>query len=210
MWLLIAALSAHAGGLVGLDWVPPLGRGDLAWIEADQLSGTLVTESDGLIVGPLRAWGGWTDGANAVLAGLSGARFATVSVGQGVSASTSVGALRPSLDYRRSLRARQVGAAQPYVQAGLHLVIPGARTWSNAFSDTEQAAYDAEADATRARIGAWGMQGGAGVDVPLNAALSIGARYFAVMSQQREKSDTVNRTSTVFGGEAAVVLGFAL
>ena len=54
MWTLFAAATvAHASAFVELDYAP-IGRGDLAWNDAGQQSGTLVSEGDGIVVPPLR------------------------------------------------------------------------------------------------------------------------------------------------------------
>ena len=45
---------AQAGGLVEIEYAPA-GRGDLAWNQSGQQSGTLVAEGDGFLVPTLRA-----------------------------------------------------------------------------------------------------------------------------------------------------------
>ena len=117
MWLLLASLPGLAAGLVGVDWVP-FGRDDLAWVEDNQLSGTLVAEGDGLLQPSLRAWGGWTEGQNAVLGNLSGAWLSTESVTSGTTSGSRVSALRLGADYRRYLRPRAPGAPVPWLGAG--------------------------------------------------------------------------------------------
>ena len=47
--------SAHAETAIAVDLVP-LGRGDLAWMDSGQSSGTLVGENDGFLQSPIRPW----------------------------------------------------------------------------------------------------------------------------------------------------------
>lgn len=209
MWLLLASLAAHAGALVGVDWVP-FGRGDLSWVEDGQLSGTSMSETDGLINGALTAWGGWADEHNAVLLGLAGARLSTVTRSETLDAGTRVAAFRPSLDYRRYLRARTPGRPIAYANAGAYAMIPAAASWSNAYTEEEQEAMDTDAEATRARIGGWGGRLGGGVELGFENGLNLGLRYYGVVHQGRYSIEDATTTSTFVYGEAAFVLSFAL
>ena len=38
---------AHAGAMMGAEYVPS-GLADMAWVDGDQLSGSLVAEGDGM------------------------------------------------------------------------------------------------------------------------------------------------------------------
>lgn len=209
MWLLFASLTAHAGALLGVDWVP-FGRGDLAWVQDGELSGTGVAETDGLIHGALTAWGGWADAHDAALLGLAGARLGTSSVSSTLQTGTSVAAFRPSLDYRRYLHARGPDHVNAYGQIGLYGVIPAARSWSNAYTDEEQAAMDTASAQTRAQIGGYGLRVGGGAELAFANGLSVGARYLGVLHQTRAAVEDTTTTSTFAYGEAAFVLGFAL
>lgn len=210
MWLLFASLTARADALLGVDLVP-FGRGDLSWVDEGQLSGNLVGELDGLLVPTLTAWGGWAGAHDAVLLGLGGARISTLtSSGSSVTGSV-VGALRPSVDYRRYLLAREPGSPSAWVQGGAYGVIPSARTWSEVSSETEQEALDAADAETRARIGGWGLRLGGGACVQWDNGLGLGARYLGVFHRSSLVSDDGSRTTSVWlRGEAALELSFSI
>ena len=209
MWLLIASLSAQAGALLGVDWVP-FGRGDLAWVQDGELSGTGVAETDGLISGALTAWGGWADAHNAALLGIAGARLTTASSSDTLDEGTTVAAFRPSLDYRRYLHARAPGHVNAYGTVGIYGVFPAAKSWSNTYTTEEQTAMDTASAATRAQISGYGLRLGGGAELLFDNGLSIGARYLGVVHQSNATMDTTTTTSTFFYGEAAFVLGFSL
>ena len=209
MWLLLVSLQARADALVGVDWVP-FDRGDLAWVDDGQLSGTLVGEGDGFLVPAMSAWGGWADAHNAALIGLGGARLATVTTSGSSVTGSAVAALRPSVDYRRYLLARQPGHAAPWVQVGAYGDIPAATTWAETSSEAEQEALDAADAETKARIGGWGLRLGGGASVAWEDGLSLGARYLGVFHRSSMLSDDGSRTtSTWLRGEAALELAFA-
>lgn len=209
MWLLLVSLQARADALVGVDWVP-FDRGDLAWVEDGELSGTLVGENDGLLVPSLTAWGGWADRHNAALVGLAGARVLTTTTSGSSVTGSVVAALRPSVDYRRYLLPREPGHATCWVQAGGYGDIPAAKTWAEVSSDAEQEALDAADAETKARIGGWGLRAGGGASVAWDNGLSVGARYLGVFHRSSLVSDDGSRTtSTLTRGEVALELSFA-
>ncbi len=210
MWLLLASLTARADALLGVDFTP-FDRGDLAWVEDGQLSGTLVGELDGLLVPSLSAWGGWADAHNAALVGLGGARLATITRSESSLTGSAVAALRPSVDYRRYLAPRQPGQVAAWVQGGAYGVIPVATTWSEASSEAELEALAAADEDTEARIGGWGLRAGGGASVAWDNGLSLGARYLGVFHRAAMRSDDGTRTtSTWMRGEAALELGFTI
>ena len=209
MWLLLASLPGLAAGLVGVDWVP-FGRDDLAWVEDNQLSGTLVAEGDGLLQPSLRAWGGWTEGQNAVLGNLSGAWLSTESVTSGTTSGARVSALRLGADYRRYLRPRAPGAPVPWLGAGAYGVLPGANTWSDTYSDAEQDSVDETDASTRSRIRGWGGRLGGGVELGWDSGLLVGARADAVLFQGVATAEDSRATTTFWRSEVALTLGFAL
>lgn len=209
MWLLLASLQARADALVGVDWVP-FDRGDLAWVDDGQLSGTLVGEFDGLLVPAVTAWGGWADRHNAALAGLAGTRLVTTTTSGSSVTGSAVAALRPSVDYRRYLLAREPGRATCWLQVGAYGDIPAAKTWAQVSSDAEQEALDAADEETKARIGGWGLRLGGGASVGWDDGLSVGARYLGVFHRSSMLSDDGTRTtSTLMRGEVALELSFA-
>lgn len=203
---LALAGPAAAAPAFGLDWTP-LAAGDLAWLLEDRDTDTLVAEDDGLLVQPLTAWGGWIGDKDAVLGGLALARYTTrIWTGDQVT-TVHVGAVRPSLDYRRYLRAREAGQATPWVQAGGYIVAPSARTASDAYTAEEQAAYDVIAASDRARIGGVGARVGLGGEVLLDNGLSVGGRWSAIAHRGRIDETTSFSVSVRLMTEAAVVLG---
>lgn len=209
MWLLLASLAAQAGALVGVDYAP-FGRGDLAWVDEGQLSGTLVGELDGLLVPSLTAWGGYADERNAALLGLGGARISTITRAGSSVTGSSVAALRPSLDYRRYVVARRPDAPAAWLQAGAYGVIPGASTWAVTSNDAEQEALEAADAETRARIGGWGLRAGGGASVSWSNGLTLGARWLGIFHRSSMVSaDESKTTSTWLRGEAALELAFA-
>ena len=55
---LVLSGVAHAGAMMGAEYVPS-GLGDMAWVESEQLSGSMVAEHDGMLVPPLTVVGGY-------------------------------------------------------------------------------------------------------------------------------------------------------
>ncbi len=207
--LLVAIASAQAGGMFGLDWVP-FGRADQAWVSEEQLSGTQVAETDGLLQPPVTAWGGWTGKRNAVIGGLAAARISSNVQTHSQVEHSSRSAFRPSLDYRRALKDRVVGAAVPYVQLGGYGVIPSAQERSDTASKSEQKVLNEQAQQDRSRIGGFGLRGGLGAEIPWESGLLLGARYSVVYHRSRALDEETLTVSSLLRTEAALVLGFAL
>jgi hypothetical protein len=207
--LLISLLihSAMAGALVGVDYVPS-GLGEQAWVAEGQLTGTQVAERDGLLVPPLRSFGGFTWKRNAALMGLSMARISTsVQTTADGSRSTRT-ALRPSVDYRRWLMDRKPEKPLAYVTAGMHGVIPFASETADSATDADQQALKEAADQDRERIGAVGAQVGIGAEVMWNNGVSLGLRT-SLVAHRSQATDSQTRTvSSVVRPETALSLSF--
>lgn len=216
----LTALPAHAGdwhGVVGVDWVP-FGRADLAWVEADQLSGELVSATDGMLSPPLYLEGGLASAHDAVVLGLGLARVGTTtttydSEGELVARSGAhVMGLRVGADYKRFLRARvlprsgQEAAVAPFVQGGAYAVIPSASKYDDAWTAEEQSAQDEDAGAERARIGAVGARLGGGADLCWDVGLCLGVRGLLVGHRTQAVGEGFRTVSTLFTFEPALSL----
>ena len=206
--------SAMAGALVGVTWVPP-GIGSFSWSDAEGFSGTLVGEYDGWLRPPLSFQGGWVQGKNALMGSLSLA-FVQESQFASTSSSHNVGGLRPGLDYRRYLRAREPGQVNGWLDGGIYGVIPFAEDVSDAYTPEEQADADEGAKSARERVGLYGGQAGLGAEYLLGdkagkPAVALGMRYFlkvgATQATQEEDGFSV---STLWLTEAGLYLEFQL
>lgn len=210
MLLLLAGLStAWADGMLGVDWVP-FGRADQAWIAAEQLSGTQVAEGDGLLQPPLTAWGGWAGTRHGVLGSLDIARVVTsVQTHNQEELSTRMG-IRPALDYRYYLKDRKVGSALPYLQLGLHGVVPFAEETSDSASKSEQRVLDEQAEQDRSRIGGLGARMGFGAELQWDSGVLLGARYSVVYRRSGALDEETLTASSLIRSEAALVFGLVL
>ena len=131
--------------MLGAEYVPS-GLGDLAWVEEEQLSGSLVGETDGLLLPPLRVIGGYAWGRNGVVGSLSMARVATTVITTD-SRSTSIrSALRPSINYRRWMMDPVAQKPLFYVTAGLSVVIPFAEETAEDASEEDKKALKEAAE----------------------------------------------------------------
>ena len=208
IWFLCAV--SMASPIVGVDYTP-LGRQDLAWIEEEQLSGTLVGEFDGLVTSPLEAWGGYRWTRFAVTGGL-GLAWVSTSTWDGQDRSLVVtGTLRPSVDGLWYITP-EPDDLRPRAHASLggYGLIPAATRQSDAFTDEEQDAADTEAESVRSRIGGLGLRLGAGVDLTWNSGLMLGLGYSFVAHRSQLLTEETSTTSLLIWGEAAFVFGFEL
>ncbi|MEC8192283.1 MAG: hypothetical protein VX944_03280 [Myxococcota bacterium] len=152
MWTLFAAATvAHASAFVELDYAP-IGRGDLAWNDAGQQSGTLVAEGDGIVVPPLRASIGWVAGRWAFSGGGTVARIASFTTTSATETAAMRTAIRSTVMARRWLMEPEVGRPLFALHARLHAVIPGAASSEDAATADEQEAIDQRAEEDAGRI----------------------------------------------------------
>lgn len=221
MLLLLALLApASAGdwhGTLGVDWTP-LGRADLAWVDGDQLSDTLVAMTDGMLSPPLALHGGATTAHHALLASLAMGRLGSTqttwdSDGQVDTRSAAhVMGLKLGADWRGYPSARLLpgqGApprVSPYVQAGAYAVIPSARRASTAWTAEEQEDQDSAAGAERARIGAVGARAGGGAEACWSLGLCVGLRGLVVLHRSQEVGEGYRTVSTLAAVEPALTL----
>lgn len=211
------AAAAPWHGVLGVDWTP-FGRADLAWIEADQLSGTLVADTDGALAPPLELHGGAFDAHNAVLGHMGLARVGTATASfdeNGVLVSRSgehALSLKLGVDYRRYLTPRvqphgDVKAdVAPFVQGGLYGVLPSAAQWDDALTEEEQAALDEAAGQAEARIGAVGGRIGGGAELCWDHGLCVGARGLVVVHRTQGIGSGFREVSTLVMLEPALTL----
>jgi hypothetical protein len=203
--VLLASHAALARPLAGVAWVP-FSRGDLAWIEDDRSSGTGVGEFDGLLVPSLTFYGGATSGKNTFTGGLAIARITTTDTTADTETQNHVGALRLSADWRRSFGTPAPRKVNPWLEAGLHGIIPSARDVSDAYSDAEQSAADEGATAERQAIGGAGLELGPGFTWAFDGGLSVGARYHLVLYASWSSTETTATWTTFVYPEAALLL----
>lgn len=210
MWLSLWS-AAHAAALLGLAWTPP-GVGALAWSDAENFTGTLAGEYDGLLRPPLTAHGGWVGDHAALLAGVAAVRIGSTTVSASTESQARTG-VRLALDGRLYARPREAGRVGFYGDVGLFGVAPFAHSTNDAWTEAEQADADETADADRARIAGLGAQAGLGAewvfaDKDGQPAVSIGARYLARVFGQRAVQEDSGTVSSILGTEAAIVLEF--
>ncbi len=221
--LLLSALCsapAAAGpwhGTLGVDWVP-FGRADLAWVEGDELSGTEVALTDGMLSPPLLMEGGATTATDALLFGIGLARIGSTTHtydtdGNLVSTSAEhVMGLRLGGDYRRYLMPRVLpgsgdpAAVAPFVQGGAYGVIPSAAKVDDTWTEEEQTAQDDAAGGERARIGAVGGRVGGGAEACWTTGLCVGVRGLFVLYRGQVVGDGFKTVSTLLSFEPALSL----
>jgi hypothetical protein len=210
---LTAALSmARAGPISGVEWVPG-GRTDLAWIESNQLTGTLVAEGDGWIDPSLSAWAGFSWERMALVGSLGLAAHNTVtlqSVGEGETQKTRflVMGIRPGADLRVYLGPD--GPIRAWTGLGMYAVLPVVRYTSDAFSEDEQAAYDELAREDRARILGGGARSIFGVEHTWDPGVGLGFQASWGLHRGQDLDDTVIRVSWRSQIEAAILLSYRL
>jgi hypothetical protein len=197
------AASAMAGALVGVDYVPS-GLGDQAWVAEDQLSGTGVAERDGLLVPPLRSFGGGVWGRNGVLFGFSMARISTVTTTASVGTRSVRMAMRPAVDYRRWLMDPVPGKALAYLTTGLHGVVPFAQEVADDPGNKERVALEEAAKSDRGRIGALGAHVGVGAEIRFDSGLGVGMKTVLTAHRAQASNDQTQTVSSVIRPETSL------
>lgn len=190
---LILGGAAHAGGMMGAEYVPS-GLGDMAWVESDQLSGSMVAERDGMLVPPLTAIGGYAWDRVGLFGGLSMARVSTTVITTASEARSTRMAIRPSAEVRYWFT--DVGPEQPlfFANVGAHWIIPATTETAEQASEADQTALDEAAKEAAGRIGAIGGAVGVGAEVRWSNGLGLGIRTDMVIT----RFDTSNaQTQTV-------------
>lgn len=189
----------------------PAGVGALAWSDADQFSGTLAGEFDGVLRPPLTAYAGWFDKHNAALLDVAVVRFSNATFAD-TSSVESVGAMRLGVDYRRYLPAAGCGPGfiDMYGNVGLYGILPTARDTSDAYTEEDQASADEASAELRARVGGLGGRLGVGAAYRAGgpASVSVGARGSLVLHRAQSTLETGYTISTVLLPEAVLTLEF--
>ena len=202
--------------MAGLEWVPT-GRGDSAWVESGQLTGTLVAEGDGWIDPPLSAWAGyaWEDWALLASMGIAAHNTVTLQAAEEDSVEKTrmlVMAARPGIEMRRYLG--EEGLTRAWVGSGVYGVLPVVRYTSDSFTEDEQAAYDEQALDDRARItgvggrASFGAEAFLGQDGDSGSKWGLGMQASWGLHRAQLVEDTVIRVSWRSQMEAAILLSF--
>ena len=193
--------------MLGAEYVPS-GLGDLAWVEEDQLSGSLVGETDGLLLPPLRVVGGYAWGRNGVVGSLSMARVATTVITTD-SRSTSIrSALRPSINYRRWMMDPVPQKPLFYVTAGLSVVIPFAEETAEDASQEDKKALEEAAEEAKGRIGAIGGNLGVGAEVRWDSGIGLGIRSVVSLTRFSSSNVETQTVSSLIRSETALTLSY--
>ncbi|MCB9742905.1 MAG: hypothetical protein H6741_05340 [Alphaproteobacteria bacterium] len=193
---------------LGVDYAPPSLRADLAWTEAEQLSGTLVGENDGLLRTPLSLYGGRFVGQNAWLGGLSYARLARVDWSGDGRVKSSASGVRVAADWQRYLRPRELMRPTLWVGGGLYGVIPIAENRSNTDTLSEREDRGEENAAVRARVGGYGGRAGIGAEIELVEGLSLGFRSHVQLYRAAVVQEDSLVSSSLWTTETALRLQF--
>ena len=193
--------------MLGAEYVPS-GLGDLAWVEEEQLSGSLVGETDGLLLPPLRVVGGYAWGRNGVVGSVSMARVATTVITTD-SRSTSIrSALRPSINYRRWMMDPVAQKPLFYVTAGLSVVIPFAEETAEDASEEDKKALKEAAEEAEGRIGAIGGNLGVGAEVRWDSGIGLGIRSVVSLTRFSSSNVETQTVSSLIRSETALTLSY--
>ena len=210
--LLIGSGTVWAEPMAGLEWVPA-GRADSAWIEGEQLSGTLVAEGDGWIDPSLSAWFGHRMDRLALVGSLGLAAINTVTLtasgeDQVDRSRMLLMAVRPGADLRFYLG--EPAPVEAWVGGGLYGVVPVVSYTSDTFTEDEQAAYDELAEEDRARILSGGGRVFFGAEHRWDGGLGVGMQASWGLHRAQQLNDSVIRISWRSGVEAAILLSYEL
>ncbi|MSP54054.1 MAG: hypothetical protein EXR69_00370 [Myxococcales bacterium] len=198
--------------LLGGAFVPS-GVGALAWDDADQLSGTLAGEFDGVLRPPITVYAGWFDDRNALLLDFAIVRF-TTSTWADTHSFDGVGSARLGADYRRYLPSAPVGDGAGHIDMygdlGVYGVLPAAANSSDAYTEEDQASADEASGELRARIGGVGAQFGLGAGYRIGgvAGVTLGVRGLMVIHRTQATLETGTTFGYVILPEGALTLEF--
>jgi hypothetical protein len=199
--------------VLGVDWVP-FGRGDLAWVEEQQLSGALLGELDGMMVPSLSPWAGaaWRRWELLGSAQIGAWRRVTYTAGLEADERTvrRIVVLRPALEGRRYLIDRESLRPLPWVGLGGYAALPLVRYESEAWTAEEQAGWEEAELQDRERLGALGLRLSGGAELLAPHGIIFGLRASAVVHRGKQVDEDVVTISTLIRPEAALMLGFEL
>ena len=193
LFALIFGGVAHAGAMMGAEYVPS-GLADMAWVDGDQLSGSMVAEGDGMLVPPMTAVGGYAWDRIGIFGGLSLARVSTTVITTDSEARSTRMAIRPSAELRYWFTDTGIGTPLFFANLGSHWVIPSTTETADQASKADQAALNEAAKEAAGRIGAIGANIGVGAEVRWENGVGLGIRTDMVIT----RFDTSNaQTQTV-------------
>ena len=208
MLLSLSMLCAAATPTAGLE-VAPLSRADVVQVDDGRTTGTGVGEFDGTVWPSMRAFGGaWLSERFGLTGGLGIARLTTTAWVGDEWQSRHVGVLRPSLDLRASLLKRSDDRPRPLLLLGGYGDIPSARFTSDSFTDAEQDQADEVAAEERARLGGFGLRGGAGVDLRVHEHVSVGFIWTARWHRGLARSGGATTVTSWVGSDVALTVAF--
>lgn len=208
MLVLLSTLTLAATPTAGVE-IAPLSRADVVWVDDSRTTGTGVGEFDGTVWPAVRAYGGaWLTERFGVTGGLGIARVTTTTWVGDDWRSRHVGVLRPNVDLRISALKRSDTRPRPLFLLGGYGDIPSARNTSNAFTDAEQDQADEDAAAERARLGGFGIRGGAGVDLQVHEHVSVGFLWTARWHRATARTSETTAVTSWVGSDVALTLAF--
>lgn len=159
---------------------------------------------------PFTAWLG-VDRGRLMLTGALGAHISRTTVSsEAGEASSMEGALRPMFGARWYLDDPGIGGPTGFLTGDVGGVIPLAHERSDAFSEAEQEAWDAESASLRARIGGVEARLGVGAELRTEGGLSLGLVGRLGVLRGWETEGEVHSASWTLRSHAALILGLAL
>ncbi len=203
MIALLLSLAFGADPFAGAA-IRPFTRADLVWVQEGRTSGEGVGEFDGVVRPGIQPYvGAWFGPRIGLLGSVGLASLSTSSfVGDNVSR-RSHSVVRPSIDLRVALRPE---SPRVWTVASLHADIPSAVDRSTVYTREEQEAADIAARNTRSSLGGVGGALGAGADVSLLPALSVGIQYRLELHRGSLRNTTAVTTSTWLASDASLLL----
>ncbi|TNE90050.1 MAG: hypothetical protein EP330_09485 [Deltaproteobacteria bacterium] len=205
--LALLAPAQAADGFAGLAYTP-LSRGDLTWVLEERTTGTGVGEFDGATRSSLVPFGGAWFNRVGVLGTLGITRISTSARAGDIVRQRHWGVVRPGVDVRWAMTARETDKPVPWLMLGAAASIPSARDTSNGFTETEQNEADQAATIDRTRLGGFGGRLGGGVDYAVLPHLSIGGELAAELYTSALRGSDLVAVTTVLGTRGALLLTF--
>lgn len=201
MIALVLSIALGAEPFAGAS-LRPFSRADLVWVQEGRTSGEGVGEFDGVVRPGIQPFVGAWFGPRIGLLGSVGIASVSTStfVGEDISRRSHT-VVRPSVDLRVGLREE---SPRVWTVASIHADIPSAVDRSTVYTEEEQEAADVAATNTRARLGGVGGALGAGVDVSLLPALSVGLQYRLELHRGSLRNTTAVTTSTWLASDASL------
>ncbi len=202
MIALLLSLALGAEPFAGAA-IRPFSRADLVWVQEGRGSGEGVGEFDGVVRPGLQPYvGAWFGPRIGLLGSVGIASLSTSTfVGDNISR-RSHSVVRPSIDLRVAVRPQN---PRVWTLASFHADIPSAVDRSTVYTEEEQEAADVAVRNTRSRLGGVGGALGAGVDVSLVPALSVGIQYRLELHRGSLRNTTAVTTSTWLASDASLL-----